>query len=107
MLGLSAISYAQSSETAIEYGRATIDANYCLVLDNTTKIGEFYAADASDLNWTSEADATKKCGFHTNNLVTYTQDFANGRILIQIHNDRTPVAHDILWWNEYLQSICK
>lgn len=107
MLSITSFSFSQTSEKPIEYASATISASYCVVLDNTSEIKEFYAADASALGWTSEADAIKKCGFYTNNLVTYQADYANGKILVHIHTDRTYEPENIIWWNEYLQSICK
>ncbi|NOQ74695.1 MAG: hypothetical protein GQ574_21965 [Crocinitomix sp.] len=102
-LSVATFSFSQSTDA----GTATIDGNYCLVLDNDSEIQEQYSADATGLNWTSAAHAVKKCGFHTNNLVTYKADYENNRILIQIHTDRTYDSKDVIWWNQYLQSICK
>jgi len=102
-LSLASFSFSQSTDA----GSATIDANYCLVLDAASEIQEHYSADATGLNWTSAAHAVKKCGFHTNNLVTYTADYENNRILIHIHTDRTYESRDVIWWNQYLLSICK
>lgn len=97
------------SQTADEKpaGDATINASFCVELDDAIPVQGFYKADASALGWTSEADAKKACGFHSNNLVSYKQDFANNQILIYIHTDRTSAPHDIVWWNEYLESLCK
>lgn len=103
-LSFASFSFSQSSE---DYGKATISANYCLVLDNSSAVQEFYAADASNLGWTSALKAKDWCGFHSNNLVSYTADFEHNRLLIHIHTDRTYQKEDIEWWNNYLLSICQ
>ena len=106
LLAVSSFSFSQSTEK-IEYGNATIDANYCLVLDTETELQPFYAASASNLGWKDAKDAAKMCGYKSNNLITYSPDYENGRILIQIHADRTRELKDLNWWNEYLMTLCK
>lgn len=100
------ISFSQSSD-AINYSKATVSEGFCVTLDAEGEIEEHYVADASVLNWTSETEAKKMCGFHSNNLVSYTPDYKNGRVLVHIHVDRTPEKKSVAWWNDYLQSICK
>lgn len=104
-LGVASFSFSQSSD--VEYASATINESYCIELDSSIDLKEFYSADASVFGWTSAVDARKHCGYHSNNLVTLTPDFDNGLVLIQIHADRAAAAYDVTWWNEYLQSICK
>lgn len=103
MLSAASFSFSQTTDAA----SATIDGNFCLSLDADSEIQEHYTADATGLNWTSEAEAVKMCGFHTNNLVTYKADFENNRLLIHLHTNRTYESRDIAWWNQYLLSICK
>ncbi len=98
-------SFSQDPIKADRYSAATISANFGLVLDVSTELVEYYKADAAGLNWTSEIEAKKQCGFHSNNLVTFYPDYANKKILIQIHLDRTNEPKDIIWWNAYLQSL--
>lgn len=88
-------------------GSATVTKNFCLVLDSTKPVQEHYAVKATALGWTSELDAQKGCGFYSNNLVSYSEDYKNNMLLIHIHTDRTNGEKDIIWWNEYLNSICK
>jgi len=105
-LSVASFSFSQDPITADKFSPATISGNYCLVLDNASALVEFYSADASGLNWTSAAEAKKLCGFHSNNLVTFDADYANKKILVHIHLDRTTEPKDLVWWNQYLQSIC-
>lgn len=105
-ISMASISFSQSSD-AINYSEATVSESFCVTLDDEAEIQEYYAADASALNWTSEAEAKKMCGFHSNNLVSYTADYENGKVLVHIHVDRTFEKKSVAWWNDYLQSICK
>lgn len=105
-LAMTSFSFSQSTDE-VTYGPASIDANYCLHLDDASPIQEFYAADASALGWTSEQQAKKMCGRKSNNLISYMSDYANNRILIRVHTDRTNEEKDIAWWNEYLLSLCR
>jgi hypothetical protein len=85
---------------------ATVTGNFCVVLDNAKPVQEYYVADATNLNWTSAEQATKLCGFHSNNLVSYVADFASKKLYIHVYLDRTNGAKDLEWWNAYLLSLC-
>jgi len=100
-------SFAQTSTEAIDYGSATVSSAYCIELDDSQPIQEYYVASASSLGWSSVENAAKMCGFHRNNLITLQEDYANGNIIIRIHTDRTYEPRDIIWWNNYLQGICE
>jgi hypothetical protein len=104
-----AISFASIgfSQDLNKPGKATVTTNFCITLDEASPIQEHYTVNATSLGWTSELDANKACGFHSNNLVSYSADYKNNLLLIQIHTDRTQGKKDIVWWNEYLNSICK
>ncbi len=106
-ISAASFSFAQESSETADNGSATLDANYCLALDATTEVQMNYAADASDLGWTSAAHAKKMCGFYSNNLVTYKSDYENNQMLVIIHTDRTRGEKDVIWWNDYLLSLCK
>lgn len=86
---------------------AVVSGNFCVILDNSTPIHEYYVADASDLNWESIEQATKLCGFYSNNLVMYEADFANKKLYIHLYLERTNSPKDLLWWNAYLNSLCQ
>ena len=105
-LSATSFSFAQESSETTNFAAATVDENYCIILDATSDIQDFYVADASALAWVSAAEALKKCGFHSNNLISFKADFENDQILIHLHTDRTYEDRDIVWWNDYLQSIC-
>lgn len=102
---MSSIVYSQDPINADHYGSASIFKSYALVLDVSNDLTEYYSADASSLKWTSNAEALKLCGFYSNNLVSLYPDYVNNKILVHIHLDRTKDSKDIIWWNQYLQSI--
>lgn len=106
-LSIGSFSFAQENSGAVEYGTATMDANYCVALDSATPVQNKYVADATNLGWTSAAHATKKCGYHSNNLISFVADYDNNQMIITIHTDRTKELKDIVWWNAYLESLCK
>ena len=98
------LSFSQHVETT--YSAATITEDYCVTLDPTEEISEFYEIDIHDFGFETEIEATKKFGFISNNLLTYSVDFENEKAYLQVHLDRTPEPRDIIWWNEYLNSLC-
>lgn len=102
---MASMSFGQAAEEGTA-GEATITSSFCVELDASVEVTTVYRADASALGWASEAAAKKACGFHSNNLVTYDQDYANNEIIIYIHTDRTSAPQDVAWWNEYLESLC-
>ena len=107
ILLFSTVSFAQETTEPISYGTATTDANCCLVLDASSDLKEFYTADMSVFDFEDAAAAEKMMGYKSNNLVSLKSDFANNKMIIRIHNDRLPEPKDIIWWNEYLESICR
>ena len=100
------LSFGQDADKMVNRGNAVISSNYCLVIDNTIPLQEYYVADASSLGWTSQAHAKKMCGHHSNNLVGYTPDYENNKMLIHIYVERTYEPRDFAWWKNYLMSIC-
>jgi hypothetical protein len=69
-------------------------------------ISEFYEIDISHLDLASELEAQNKLGHIENNLLTYTVNFEAEKAYLQIHLDRTSDPMDILWWNDYINSLC-
>lgn len=88
------------------FASATITDEYCVSLDTDLPIAEFYEIDISHLELASETEALNKFGYINNNLLTYTVNFAAEKAYLQIHLDRTAEPMDILWWNDYINSLC-
>lgn len=101
----STISFSQTDD-GLDYGNATISDHYCVTLDPAQPIQEFYEIDIAHLGLASEKLANDKFGFIENNLLSYTVDFVESKAYLQVHLDRTSEPKDIVWWNEYLTSIC-
>ncbi len=99
------MSFAQESTQNAE--SAQITSPNCLTLNAEAELTQQYVADATPLNWESAAAAKKWCGYNSNNLVTYSADYANNKLLITIHTERTGESKDLTWWNNYLTSRCK
>ena len=89
------------------YGQGTINANYCVTIDTTQPLQEFYRLDIAHLNFATEIDAQKAFGYISNNRLTYRVDYANQVAYLKIHADRTQTPQDVIWWNNYIDSLCK
>ncbi|MCC7454689.1 MAG: hypothetical protein IT222_11015 [Crocinitomix sp.] len=104
---LSAYGFSQDDQSEVNRNIATVSGNFCVILDNSKPVQAYYVADASDLNWQNTEQATKLCGFYSNNLVMYEADFANKKLYIHLYLERTNGSKDISWWNAYLNSLCQ
>jgi hypothetical protein len=96
----------QSPQWPTSYETATITTDYCVTLDATKAISEFYKIDITALNFATESDAKKVFGAISNNLLSYQVDFANGAAYLHVHLNRTKNPEDITWWNNYIQGLC-
>lgn len=88
-------------------GSATIDNNYCVSIDTTKPLQEFYKINFAHLNFQTEVDAKKVFGAISNNYLSYKVDFASQNAYLKIHADRTKELKDVIWWNDYLQNKCQ
>jgi hypothetical protein len=86
---------------------ATITTENCVTLDATQPLQNFYSIDIAHLGFASEYEAKKHFGHIMNNLVSYHVDFANTKVVLEVHIDRVSSSTDVAWWNEYLSSLCK
>lgn len=103
---LSTTSFGQT-QWPDNYGQGTINTDYCVTIDTTKPLEEFYRIDISHLNFASEADAQKVFGAISNNRLTYKVDFTNQVAYLKVHADRTQHPQDVIWWNNYIDSLCK
>ncbi len=85
---------------------ATITDEYCVTIDASSPITDFYEIDIAHLGLASEQAALDKMGYISNNLLTYTVDFEAEKAFLQVHLDRTTEPKDIIWWSEYINSLC-
>jgi hypothetical protein len=89
-----------------DHGTASITEELCVTLDAESPIQEFYAIDISHLDFESAKVANDRFGFISNNLLTYSVDFESETAYLQVHLDRTSEPKDIVWWNDYIESLC-
>lgn len=89
-----------------QYETATITSDYCVSLDATKPVSEYYKIDISALNFADETEARKAFGYISNNYLSYVVDFDNHSAYLHIHLDRTQNPQDIAWWNNYLNEHC-
>lgn len=99
-------SFAQTDNPEVT-GTASISDSYCVTLDDSKSIQKFYEIDISHLGFATEYDAKKKFGHISNNLLTYKVDFESKVVILHVHNDRTDSPKGVIWWNDYLTSLCK
>jgi len=102
ILFFGSISFGQDNE-----GVGKVNGSFCLTLQGENDVKDIYIVDATSLNWASEKEADKACGYHSNNLVSYRANFEENKLIVRIHTDRTGEKKDLNWWNEYLASICQ
>ena len=100
-------SISLSAQESADIGAASMDANFCLTLNAEEPLHEFYVADISAFGFDTEIDAKKTFGMKSNNLITYSVDYANNQVIARLHLDRTGEPKSLEWWNEYLHSVCE
>ncbi len=98
--------FSQGFPDGVEYGEATVDENYCVQLDPSTIVGEWYEMDITSFGFTDEIEAKKQFMTRANNLVSYYVVLSEQKAYAHIHLNRTPSPQDIAWWNNYLLSLC-
>lgn len=96
-----------SAQWPTSYGVGTINSTYCVAIDTSVPLVEFYQIDIAALNFATEIDAKKMFGHISNNRLTYRVDFQNHVAYLQIHSDRTEHPQDVVWWNNYIASLCQ
>lgn len=106
LASFASMSIFSQTDAEAEIATATITEEFCVTLDAAEPIAEFYVIDISHLELISEKEANDRFGYISNNFLTYTVDFEAHEAQLQIHLDRTPMPHDIIWWNDYLESLC-
>lgn len=100
-------SFNRSNDWPTQFGKAEIDANYCVKIDTEKPLEIFYRLDISHLAFSNETEAQKVFGAISNNLLSYKVDFLNQFAYLKIHSERTKEPKDVVWWNAYIQSLCK
>lgn len=100
-------SFTNGTDWPAQSGEAKIDANYCVKIDATKPLEAYYKMEISHLNFATAIDAQKVFGSISNNYLSYKVDFDNQVAYLQIHAERTKEPKDVIWWNDYLQSLCK
>lgn len=109
VFGIGSLGMAQTAPSAESATMTKHEGEkYTVSIDTDQPLQEYYLIDISTFGWTSEADAKKRCGYISNNLITYSvEDYSAGLIRLTIHADRTYEPKDVNWWNDYLQTPVK
>ena len=102
----STVSFSQDWTEDIEFETATITTDYCIQLDATKPVAEFYQLDITAFGFTDETEAKKQFYTRANNYISFQVDLPSQTTYLRVHLDRTPAPMDIVWWNEYLASLC-
>lgn len=97
-------SFGQSVPEA--HATATISDSYCVSIDATQPLQDYYEIDIAHLGFVDAESAQAKFGFIQNNLMTYYVDFTNLKVIMELHLDRTNDPKNVAWWSEYLTSLC-
>lgn len=107
LLGLIFTPLCSFTQDGDDLPTATVTEDLCVTIDDTgSPISDLYEIDFSHLHLLSEKEANDKFGFISNNLLTYTVDFSTETAYLNIHIDRTPEPKDVIWWNDYINSLC-
>ncbi len=88
------------------YPVATITTEHCVQLDANLPVSDLYQINIAPFGFSTFEAAYNVFGMISNNLLTYTVDILNQKAILEVHLDRTDVPQDIVWWNNYLQSLC-
>ncbi|MCG8578102.1 MAG: hypothetical protein MI810_24695 [Flavobacteriales bacterium] len=99
-------SFSQDWKDGIEFSTATVSADYCVILDPTKPVAEWYEMDITDFGFTDETTARNQFLQRSNNLISYNVDLSEQKAYARVHLDRTPTPQDIVWWNNYLSTLC-
>ncbi len=94
------------AQDIITYGDAEITSEFCVTIDTEKPVNQNYIIDISHLDLESEKIANDKFGYICNNLLTYSVDYDSGNAYLEVHLDRTTDPKDVIWWNDYIQSLC-
>jgi hypothetical protein len=103
-LFLPSLSFAQMDD--LEIDPATISSEYCITLSTDSDVQEYYVLDIAHLGISTKAEGQDKFGFIENNLISYEVDLITNTATMQLHLDRTSEPKDVIWWSEYLNSLC-
>ena len=98
--------FSQDWMSEVEWKTATVDLNYCVQLDPASEVGEYYEMDITAFGFTDETEAKKQFMTRANNYISYYVDLSEQKAFARVHLDRTPEPQDIVWWNDYLLSLC-
>jgi hypothetical protein len=85
---------------------ATITLDDCVTLDAGEAIAGFYRIDISAFGFASETEANNHFGYIANNYLTYHVNLNENEVILEVHKNRTPTPKDIVWWNDYLSTLC-
>ena len=98
--------FSQNFADHSKYGNATITENFCVSIDDTKELNRFYVLDIAPFKFSDIESARKKFNSISNNLLTYSVDFPNNLVYLEIHTNRTKEVKSATWWKNYILSLC-
>ena len=110
-IGCASLGYSQTDPATYPadmttFPVATCNTDFCVQLDADQPVEEYYQIDIASFNYTTFSAAYEKFGAISNNLLTYSVHIDEQIVVLQVHLDRTEEPKDIVWWNDYLNSLC-
>ena len=102
LFAISAFSQLYAQDTLV----ATITLDDCVSLDADAPIKNYYRIDISAFGFVSEVEAENHFGYIANNYLTYHVNLNANEVILEVHKDRTSSPKDIIWWNDYLTTLC-
>lgn len=99
--------FSQDWRDGLTFLPATVTSDYCVQLDAGQPVAEWYIMDITHMDFANQTEAQQAFWMRQNNLVSYTVILDEHKAYAHIHLDRTSTPQDIVWWNDFLNSLCE
>lgn len=87
---------------------ATLNSDFFLTLNSEAPVSNYYYVDISHLDFASEADLIKQCGYYlTANLITTVANYSENYLLVQIHTEFLAEGTSLEQIQTYLNQLTK
>ncbi len=107
-IALSAFGLIAQDVPLEELPTATLNSNFYLTLDSETPVSNYYYVDISHLDFATEADLIKQCGYYlTANLITTVPHFTEQYLIVQIHTEYLGEEASLAQVQTYLNQLSK
>jgi S-methylmethionine-dependent homocysteine/selenocysteine methylase len=91
-----------------ELPTATLNSDFYLTLDSESPVSNYYYVDISHLDFASEAELIKQCGYYlTANLITTVANYTEQYLVVQIHTEFLADGATLEQIQTYLNQLSK